>query len=264
MAGDVVRGPAIIWETTSTTFVPDGRTARRGGLRRIGGDMTGVMEPSRRCRALRDLDDDEFRIRYRLRPLHRDRADQPVPLRRRAHGEPGAHPRVLTGASATRRDLCAIVSGPPELGYPMAAVSETMPLFYGSIPDAVRIVFEEYGADGWCPGDVLMVNDYYRVGTHLNDVCLHPPVFHEGRDRRCRHDPGPLPRHGRHPSWAASRRRSAPPGKTGCASRRRCSARPASRCGRRSSSSTTTPASATSASPTSSPSCARSSSATPC
>jgi N-methylhydantoinase B len=63
----------------------------------------------------------------------------------------------------------------------MAAVSETMPLFYGSIPDAVRIVLDEYGADELVPGDVLIVNDYYRVGTHLNDTCLIRPVFFDGR-----------------------------------------------------------------------------------
>jgi N-methylhydantoinase B len=63
----------------------------------------------------------------------------------------------------------------------MAAVSETVPLFYGSIPDAVRIVVDEYGPENLAPGDVLMVNDYYRVGTHLNDLCLIRPVFHDGQ-----------------------------------------------------------------------------------
>ena len=28
---------------------------------------------------------------------------------------------------------------------------------------------------------MLIVNDYYRVGTHLNDVCLMRPVFRDGR-----------------------------------------------------------------------------------
>lgn len=77
-------------------------------------------------------------------------------------------------------DLCGMLSGPPELGYPMVAVSETLPLFYGSIPDAVRIVIEEYGAERLRPGDLLLCNDYYRVGTHLNDICAIRPIFHQG------------------------------------------------------------------------------------
>src|SRR5580658_4002824 len=77
-------------------------------------------------------------------------------------------------------DLCGTLSGPPSLGYPMAAVSETVPLFYGSIPDAIRIVLEEYGVDRLVPGDTLIVNDYFRVGTHLNDACCIRPVFHGG------------------------------------------------------------------------------------
>jgi N-methylhydantoinase B len=77
-------------------------------------------------------------------------------------------------------DLCGTISGPPTLRFPMAAVSETLPLFYGSIPDAVRLVLEEYGVDKLLPGDVVIVNDYYRVGTHLNDVCSIRPIFHRG------------------------------------------------------------------------------------
>lgn len=77
-------------------------------------------------------------------------------------------------------DMCATLSGPESLGFPMAAVSETLPLFYGSIPDAVRIVIEEYGTANLRPGDLLLCNDYYRVGTHLNDLCAIRPVFHKG------------------------------------------------------------------------------------
>jgi N-methylhydantoinase B len=77
-------------------------------------------------------------------------------------------------------DMCGMLSGPAELGYPMVAVSETVPLFYGSIPDAVPNVLTEYGIDNLVPGDVILVNDYYRTGTHLNDACTIRPVFHQG------------------------------------------------------------------------------------
>jgi len=78
-------------------------------------------------------------------------------------------------------DLCGILSGPDDLGYPMVAVSETLPLFYGSVPDAVPLVIHEYGMDRLQPGDSILVNDYYRAGTHLNDVCQIRPLFYQGR-----------------------------------------------------------------------------------
>lgn len=77
-------------------------------------------------------------------------------------------------------DLSAAIAGPPSEGFPVTAVSQTLPLFFGSMPDAVRIACEEYGIDDFEPGDILLVNDPYRVGTHLNDVCLIRPVFFDG------------------------------------------------------------------------------------
>jgi N-methylhydantoinase B len=77
-------------------------------------------------------------------------------------------------------DLCGILSGPAKLDYAMVAVSETLPLFYGSVPDAVPLVLEEYGVDKLEQGDSLLVNDYYRAGTHLNDVCQIKPMFYKG------------------------------------------------------------------------------------
>ena len=77
-------------------------------------------------------------------------------------------------------DMAGMISGPADLGYPMISFSETNPLFYGSIPDAVPVALEEYGRDRLQPGDVILVNDYYRVGTHLNDACTIRPFFYEG------------------------------------------------------------------------------------
>ncbi len=78
-------------------------------------------------------------------------------------------------------DFAAGLSGPPEIGWPMAAVSQTVPLHVGSIPDAVRITLEEYGLDELTSGDLIACNDYYRVGTHLNDVVFIRPLILDGR-----------------------------------------------------------------------------------
>ena len=129
---------------------------------------------------LRDLDDAQFRARYGC-----DRFTATVLRNRCRYVAAHMVSQVVTHAfSPVIRegfDICSMVSGPPETGYAMAAVSETMPLFYGSIPDAVRITMEEYGVENLKPGDVLIVNDYYRVGTHLNDAIVMRPVFHDDR-----------------------------------------------------------------------------------
>ncbi|HVU72873.1 MAG TPA: hydantoinase B/oxoprolinase family protein [Mycobacteriales bacterium] len=78
-------------------------------------------------------------------------------------------------------DMSATITGPPEVGHAMPAVSQTLPMFYGSMPEAVRIALEEHGIEDLVPGDLIMVNDPYRVGTHLNDVCFIRPAFHDGR-----------------------------------------------------------------------------------
>lgn len=76
-------------------------------------------------------------------------------------------------------DFAATISGPPEQDYPMPAVSNSLVLFVGPMTDAVRNMVEEYGADSLKPGDVLIANDPYRIGTHVNDICFVKPVFYE-------------------------------------------------------------------------------------
>ena len=78
-------------------------------------------------------------------------------------------------------DFSATVSGPPELDYPMPAVADSLLLFTGTMADAVRNVIGEYGPEALRPGDVVICNDPYRKGTHVNDVCFIRPVFAEDR-----------------------------------------------------------------------------------
>ena len=78
-------------------------------------------------------------------------------------------------------DFAVTISGPPDLGYPMAAVGSSLLVFVGTMEDAVRNTIEEYGPENLKPGDVLLSNDPYRVGTHVNDVCFIRPVFFDGK-----------------------------------------------------------------------------------
>ncbi|RYE43543.1 MAG: hydantoinase B/oxoprolinase family protein [Hyphomicrobiales bacterium] len=78
-------------------------------------------------------------------------------------------------------DFSATIVGPPEMQYPMSTVSNSMSAFVGHMAEAVRATVEEYGPEDLQPGDVLIANDPYRLGNHVNDMCFIRPIFHEGR-----------------------------------------------------------------------------------
>ena len=69
---------------------------------------------------------------------------------------------------------CAIFNAKAE----MIAQSEDHPGHVVPMPWSVRSAMEDFAGD-IAPGDMLMVNDPYRGGTHLNDVTLLYPVFEQ-------------------------------------------------------------------------------------
>jgi len=77
-------------------------------------------------------------------------------------------------------DFAATVAGAPQRGYPTPAVSNSIILFTGTMTDSVRNTIEEYGPDRLEAGDVIVANDPYRTGTHVNDVLFIKPVFSDG------------------------------------------------------------------------------------
>ena len=60
-------------------------------------------------------------------------------------------------------------------------MSNSIMLFTGTMTDSVRNVIEEYGVERLEPGDIIVANDPYRTGTHVNDVLFCKPIFHERR-----------------------------------------------------------------------------------
>jgi len=52
-----------------------------------------------------------------------------------------------------------------------------LPVFLGTIEDAIRITVAKYGVHEMRHGDIYIVNDPYESGTHLNDVTVFTPVF---------------------------------------------------------------------------------------
>ena len=92
---------------------------------------------------IRELSDADFRARYEC-----DRFTATVLANRFRYVAQHMCSDLMTHAFSPiirdSADLSGTLSGSPHSGFPMAAVSETLPLFYGSIPDAVRN----------CPGGV--------------------------------------------------------------------------------------------------------------
>lgn len=77
-------------------------------------------------------------------------------------------------------DFAATISGPPQLNYPMSTGSDSLSIFMFTMADGVRNIVEEFGPENIRPGDVLIANDPYRIGLHVNDVCFIRPVFYRG------------------------------------------------------------------------------------
>ena len=79
-----------------------------------------------------------------------------------------------------RRDYsCAVFDGEGEV----IAMGDHMPVHLGSMPMSVRAAID---AGAMEPGDMVMLNDPFRGGTHLPDITLVAPVYVETRGRVAR------------------------------------------------------------------------------
>ena len=56
-----------------------------------------------------------------------------------------------------------------------------LPMFIRGLSDAIKAKLEFYGRDGIEPGDILLTNDAYIMGSHLNHLIFTLPIFHEGQ-----------------------------------------------------------------------------------
>jgi N-methylhydantoinase B len=59
----------------------------------------------------------------------------------------------------------------------VTAQAISCPVFVGVLDFTVKGVLKNYGRNGLRPGDVIILNDPYISGTHLNDVAIVMPVF---------------------------------------------------------------------------------------
>jgi N-methylhydantoinase B len=128
---------------------------------------------------IRDLDDAQFAKRYGC-----DRFTATVLANRFDYVVEHMCSRLLTAAfSPILRDFydfAGTIAGPPSSDYATPAMSNSIVLFTGTMTDSVRNTIEEYGPERLQAGDVIVANDPYRTGTHVNDMLFVRPVFHDG------------------------------------------------------------------------------------
>ncbi len=55
-----------------------------------------------------------------------------------------------------------------------------LPMFIRGMSETVKSKIRHFGIDNIVAGDILITNDSYTTGSHLNHVTLTMPIFHEG------------------------------------------------------------------------------------
>ena len=55
-----------------------------------------------------------------------------------------------------------------------------LPMFIRGLSDAIKAKLAFYGREGIEPGDILLTNDAYIMGSHLNHMIFTLPIFHDG------------------------------------------------------------------------------------
>ncbi len=55
-----------------------------------------------------------------------------------------------------------------------------LPMFIRGMSETVKAKIKHYGLDGIKPGDIIVTNDAYTTGSHLNHFTFTMPVFHKG------------------------------------------------------------------------------------
>ncbi|MBN9108369.1 MAG: hydantoinase B/oxoprolinase family protein [Pseudonocardia sp.] len=129
---------------------------------------------------LRDLSEAEFAARYST-----DRFTATVLVSRFEYVIDHVSEKLMTNAFSPSfrdyMDFSAALTAGPDLVFATPAVSKTLPVYIGTMREAAANIVDEFGADRLQPGDVLISNDPYRAGTHVNDICFIRPVFVDGR-----------------------------------------------------------------------------------
>src|SRR6188508_1662460 len=55
-----------------------------------------------------------------------------------------------------------------------------LPMFIRGMSETVRAKLKHFGPENIDPGDILLTNDAYITGSHLNHMTFSVPIFHDG------------------------------------------------------------------------------------
>src|SRR6185437_12575064 len=61
------------------------------------------------------------------------------------------------------------------------SISLGLPTFIRGMAETIKAKLKHFGRDGIEPGDILVTNDAYVTGSHLNHFTFSLPVYHQGR-----------------------------------------------------------------------------------
>src|SRR3972149_5810831 len=56
-----------------------------------------------------------------------------------------------------------------------------LPMFIRGMAEAIKAKLRHFGREGLEPGDILVTNDAYTTGSHLNHFTFSLPIFHGGK-----------------------------------------------------------------------------------
>jgi N-methylhydantoinase B len=60
------------------------------------------------------------------------------------------------------------------------SISLGLPTFIRGMAETIKAKLKHFGRDGIEPGDILLTNDAYITGSHLNHMTFSLPIFHDG------------------------------------------------------------------------------------
>ena len=59
-----------------------------------------------------------------------------------------------------------------------------LPMFIRGMSETVKAKIKHFGSENMEPGDILLTNDAYITGSHLNHMTFTVPIFHDGQADR--------------------------------------------------------------------------------
>jgi N-methylhydantoinase B len=89
-----------------------------------------------------------------------------------------AYTVIRTARSEIVKDVMDYSAAICNLDGHMIAQAKTIALHLGAVPEAMRVVLDQYGGD-LEPGDAVILNDPYQGGMHLPDIFMFVPIFYE-------------------------------------------------------------------------------------